>query len=295
MHLFVIERQPGQHGLIHHPHQRDVTARVLLAVDGLPTAPDITMVAGEIHLLEVERRIVLRVRISREHLLGLVALNGPSSLGPRVVGEQHRLELDAALVDTDRVAGDGGARLARVAMRDIARELRDAVDGIEQAQELHPLDGPTHGLAAQSQLVVRLLSARMRLRRKLPVREGLPHKGDELLVVGADQTDIVEHLVQEARRVCAAREPEQVDLAAGFPAAREEAVAADDMFVERGGQSQVECFLGRQVLRWAQGEAGQRAGRDVRVGSYAGCSCQLSLPLLLDLETYAGSNSIGSP
>lgn len=137
---------------------------------------------------------------------------------------------------------------------------------------MHPLDRPAHRLAAESQSVVRPLSARVRLRRELPVRERLPHERNEFLVVGADQPDIVEHLVQEARRVCAPGEPEQVDLAPRFPASREESISADNMFVERRGQGQIQRLLRQEALRWAQGEIGQGAGRYIGIGSYAGCS-----------------------
>ena len=84
----------------------------------------------------------------------------------------------------------------------------------------------------------------MRLRRKLPIRKRLPNKRDQLFIIGADQADIIEHLVQETRCIRAPREAEEVDFRAGLPSPREEAVSADYVFVEGGCESEVEGFLG---------------------------------------------------
>lgn len=44
MDLFVVKGQSGQQGLVHHPHQRNATPGILLAVGGPPTTPNIAMV-----------------------------------------------------------------------------------------------------------------------------------------------------------------------------------------------------------------------------------------------------------
>lgn len=256
-------------GLVDHPGQGDMAGRIFLLLlrFGPPSTPDITVVTGEIHFFQIRRRIVLTLRLGRIRLFHLFVANRPSPLHPSLMRKQHGLELDPPLVDTHSVSGDHRTRLASMPVRR-ALKLRNAVHGIEQAEEIHPIDGPTHSLTTEPQTIIRLHPARMRLGREFPVRKRLPDKGDQLFIIGADQPDIVEHLVEEPSRVCAAGEAEQVNLGTGFPPSGQEPIPADDMLIEGGGQGQVEGFLRRQFVGWSEGEVGEGAGRDF--GSYAG-------------------------
>lgn len=232
-----------------------MAGRILFLLQRSPTTPNIAVIPGEVNLFQIRRRMIfLGIGIRRIRLLRLIISNRLPSLHPNLIPKQNRLELDPPLVHTHSVSRNRRSRLTPTPVDIIPPgldlKLRHAVDGIEQAQEMHPLDGPTHGLPTDPERVIRGLSSRVRLGRELPVRERLPHEGDEFLVVGADQPDVIEHLVQEARGVGAAREPEQVDLRAGLPATGEEAIPADYMFVEGGGQCQVQGFLGVKG-RWS--------------------------------------------
>ena len=111
----------------------------------------------------------------------------------------------------------------------------------------------------------------MRLRRKLPIRKRLPDKRNQFFIIGTDQPDIIEHLVQETRCIRTPREAEEVDFRSWFPSAREKPVSADDMFVEGGCEGEVEGFLGVEFRGWAEGKVCEAAGGDF--GADAGFSC----------------------
>lgn len=335
--LVRIEGEPGQDRLLHHPHERDLAsgdvvgalraaaaiaaagapalaalAPVVGVLVGRPPAPNVGVVAGEVHLLEVvvplgggqraDGAVAAAGRASVAVLggEGFLPVGGPGAdaLGGATglvhgmdVLEQDGLKLDTALVDADGVAHDARVRLHLLVLGLVAVELGDAVDGVEQAEELHEADGAAHGVArdAETALSGAALGARV---GELPLREGFPDEGDELLVVGRDEAHEVEHLVEEACGVGAAREAEQVDLGARLPAACEEAIAADDVLVEGRRECGVKDFVRGEVAEGAEGEVGECAWCDVC--SYAGWSS-----LVIDMgqstgknKSYAGSSNL---